>query len=130
MIVVKSDADSEYENYEEFLIDRARVLCAADSPTETINCTDVERQNTFTSASGLTGDEFYLTLTRQNLASGTTTSATFGPIYAFAISPNVPESDHAALLVYQPLATYLVQPQPNFVRSIANSITVDRIETP
>jgi hypothetical protein len=51
-----------------------------------------------------------MTLTRQNLATGTTTVGSFGPLYVFDMTPGLPADRSAryqALFIYPSLAAYL-----------------------
>jgi hypothetical protein len=127
--VVESGNEGGYENFEAFVFERGRTLCAADGPNESIDCTGIAERNEITTSTGLAAAELYFTLVRTNLQTGDSTESRFGPVYAFNIAPNVPNADFAALLVYQPLASALEQPDAALVRNIAESITIDRVET-
>lgn len=125
--VIKS-SDGEHQNYDAFFLEKAKILCAADSPTETINCGEITATSSYTADTGLAGEEFYLELLRTDLQTNETATSTFGPLYAFDIGPNATTSEFAALLVYQPLASYLQEPQSSLVREIAGSVQTDLTE--
>src|SRR5690606_21364938 len=59
-VLQSSDAEETFENYEEFLYARTRLMCAADSPTLSLNCTEAEQVQPFTSRAGISGTVFYL----------------------------------------------------------------------
>lgn len=126
--IVQSGNEGGYEDFNAFLFERGRTLCAADGPTESLNCTAIAERNEITTDTGLTATEIYFTLVRTNLETETETESRYGPVYAFNLGANVPDSDFAALLIYQPLASALVSPNTPVVSDIANSVQIDRIE--
>lgn len=127
--VLLDEDETTYGSYEQFLADRARVMCAADGPEATIGCTDIERESAFESTSGLTGVEFYLVEQTRNLQTGTTTSASKGPFYAFNLAANATGTPYAALIVHPPIAAPEDAVNAALIRSIARSVQINRTPT-
>ncbi len=68
---------------------QARLVCAADGPNETINCTDVESLRSFSPREDMTGYMFYLKEETTRPATGEVLKTQKkGPFYAVALSPN------------------------------------------
>lgn len=109
----------EYESFDAFVLDKARTLCAADGPDETINCTDVIDAKPFTAASGLTGNELYLLLAQKTFSTGETKTYSFGPVYVFPYEKE--GSAFAAIFVYQPLPSFLTESHADIVGGVARS---------
>lgn len=127
--VAESEADGSYRSFDEFAVDRAQTLCAADGPMETINCPSVQRRGEYVAESGLTAMALYLNLVRQNVVAGTSTSSIFGPVYAFNLGPNAATSTpYTGLLIYQPLPSLVAQPNVGLVTQIADSLYLERLE--
>lgn len=87
---------------------QALALCGSDGSGESLTCTDLVAAP-YTSAQGLEGQELSLTLERKNLASGTTTTETFAPIYVFNTTRAVEDPEdtfrYRALFVYPSFAS-------------------------
>ncbi|HYE23438.1 MAG TPA: hypothetical protein VEA92_03275 [Candidatus Paceibacterota bacterium] len=113
----------EYESFEAFAIERAKTLCAADGPDQTLNCTDVVDQTAFTTVSGDTGLELYLTLAETTFSTGETDTYAFGPVYAFPYEKD--GSETAVLLIYQPLPTYMETSRADAVSEVASTLSID-----
>lgn len=92
----------EYESAEDFAKARAVNYCAADGPGGSMRCTQVTRAENFTTATGLTGEVFYLAFVHETFASGDTPASTTtreaGPFYAFNISTDAPGSGYRVLI--------------------------------
>lgn len=112
-----------YESFEAFVLERTRTLCAADGPDQTINCTDVVDQQAFASESGETGIEFHLLLAETTFSTGETKTYTYGPVYAFPYQKE--GAIHAALLVYQPLPSFMEEVRADVVANVADSLSID-----
>lgn len=126
--VALSGGEGGYESFEEYLFERGRVICAADSPRETISCDMVEERSEYRTEAGADGVELYLRLVRQNLASGTTTTERFGPVFAFDLSRRTPGSEYSALFIYVPLASLGIEDAPIEARDIAGTVSLGRGE--
>lgn len=122
--VARSGGEGGYESFEEFAFERSRNFCAADGPSETIHCDTVESRTAFTSSTGVRGHELYLTLVHENFSTGASSTTRFGPVYAFDISDQVEGSAFSALLIYQPLPSFLGSPDAASVQAIAESLSV------
>lgn len=96
-------------SFDAFMKRQASALCGADGPTESITCTEVG-VTPYTSPKGLTGQMLNLTLVKKNLASGTTTSSTYGPFYVFNTTDPATEDAplrYSAIFVYPSLAAFV-----------------------
>lgn len=123
--VALSGNESGHESFDEFIFERGRALCAADSLRETMDCDRIERKVSFVSSRGVAGTEFTMRFVRRNVATGTTTESIFGPVYAFDISDRVP-SKTAALFVYVPLISRGVSNPPVSAEGVARSVSLSR----
>ncbi len=122
LIVSENGTDTTFESFDAFALSRAQTFCAADGPGESMSCTDIMERNSFTTESGLKGEELYLTLVRTNLRDGTSVEGRFGPVFVFDISNHAMGSEYAALFVYEPLYSFFENPNPDLVRDIAASV--------
>ncbi|HEX2792616.1 MAG TPA: hypothetical protein VHO23_02780 [Candidatus Paceibacterota bacterium] len=118
----ESAITTPFDTIEAFLTSQAKLLCAADGPGESLSCSTVESVTPFTNEQGVFAFELYLTLDHTVLG-GETTSTTFGPVFAFPISPNGDDA-YAGILVYPPLTAFALDEAPGDVaRRIAASLT-------
>ena len=122
---MESGGEGGYENFEAFLFERTRLLCAADGPNESLDCTRIARLRTLETSGGATGYELTLELTRLTPSTGETATSTYGPMFAFDVSERDPESAYAAIVVYQPLPTFLTSESVNLLRRIVGSFTIE-----
>lgn len=82
--VVRYESDRDVAlpaTFDAYVKNQAQALCGSDG-AESITCTNAIA-TPYTSAQGLTGQEFSLTLNRKNLETGITATSTFGPVYVF-----------------------------------------------
>jgi hypothetical protein len=119
--------DEDYEGFEDFAVDRLKLMCAADGPHLTINCTEVDSMERFTTSAGLTGTKYYLTQEETNLETSEVASTRRGPFYVFNISANS-ESDLAALIVHVPIAQPEDQVNESLIDTIVQSIEIEKVE--
>jgi len=122
---MESGEEGAYENFEEFLFERTRLLCAADGPDESLDCTRIARIRTLETSDGESGYELMLELTRRTHSTGEMATSTYGPLFAFDVSERDPESAYAAIVVYQPLPTFLTSESVNLLRRIVGSFTIE-----
>ncbi|MES2470805.1 MAG: hypothetical protein V4526_01060 [Patescibacteria group bacterium] len=125
---VVESGEAGYRNFNDFIFDYAQLLCTSDGPTETIGCPRVERQRMYMTSTGFEVTELYYRLVTENLQTGQRISSLFGPIYAFDLASTTPQSDFAALFIYRPYGATSTQATPEFVRGIANTVTIGSIE--
>jgi len=92
-----ADTDTSYTDLKEFIHTRAPLYCEADGPGGRMSCSKVSREQSFTTATGISGEIFYLELTHRDGDSATVREA--GPFYAFDMSSGILEADFSALLV-------------------------------
>lgn|GEM_PF-985893 len=119
--------NSDTMPYEEFVADRARTLCAADSPRTSLRCTDLQQQMPFETQTGLTGEVFYLKHETVEPSSGTITAESGrGPFFAFNISANAPAARHAVLLIRPPTTLEPTQVDSELIRAVANTLRINR----
>jgi hypothetical protein len=112
---------------------QAQALCGSDGPIESMSCSDVVSAP-FTSAQGLVGQELSLTLNRKNLASGTTTTATFGPVYVFnTTQPIKAPTDtlrYRAIFVYPSFASVAsASTSPALLTQVIDSLLLPEVGT-
>jgi hypothetical protein len=129
-IQVLESLDDLYPNatYRQFLLERSRMTCAADGPGMSLRCTDALQIRPFRSATGLTGETFSLKLEKTNPRTGAwMPNGRRGPFYAFNLTAIVPGRRHAALLVSPPLSGEPGSTNPALLRSIAGTVTIERL---
>lgn len=113
VIVYQSDPDAALPvTFDAYMERQALALCGSDS-VEKITCSNVIAAP-YTNAQGLLGQQLSLTLTRENLESGTSTTETFGPVYVFNTTRFV--ADPADTLRYRAIFVY-----PSFASVVAAS---------
>lgn len=79
----RSDIDRAIPpTFDEFVKRQLTALCGTDANNERVACSAPVAE-VFTSPQGYEGQKFSLTVTRTNLTSGTTSTATFAPVYVF-----------------------------------------------
>lgn len=126
--VATSNADDGYADYQNFLYKFTSNYCAADGPDESIYCTDVVSSDSFTSTSGVSGEIFYLKRIHHYFVTGEEQEGVYGPIYAFNLSANVPESLYAALLIRPSAALLVEQISESDLRLVAESVNINKVE--
>lgn len=119
--------DVGYERYEDFLFETLRNSCAADGPSETIYCEEVERHQPFTTSSDISGEVMYLSRTQENFSTGAMTQDGFGPHFVFNVSANVPNAQFAVLVVGAPAYLSADEVNSELVRQVAESVQIDRV---
>ena len=119
----ESVEEGVYANFDAFLLERGRTLCAADGPDQSISCTEVTKSTPFTSSAGVGGYEVYFTLEESTYSTGEVKTSTFGPVYAFDASAKTPDAEFSALLIHQPLPAFLEGEGHTAVTQIADSFS-------
>jgi hypothetical protein len=127
LVSIEAGGEEGYGSYDEYLFDRTRQYCAADSPVVTISCDQIEQRQPFTTNSGLTGDAFYLRRVEQSIQTGQSTTTSYGPLFAFNITPNT-QHPYAALIIHPPLASTAADTVAPFIQIIAETVTIQRVE--
>ncbi len=94
--VENADISESFESAEEYARTRALVFCAADGPTASMRCTRTTRTEPFTTATGITGEVFYLEFVETRGEEVATREA--GPFFAFNVSMDTPGSGYSALI--------------------------------
>lgn len=113
VMVYQSDPDAALPvNFDAFMNRQTQALCGSDS-IEKITCSNVVA-TPYTSSQGLLGQQLSLTLTRENLESGTSTTEIFGPVYVFNTTRFV--ADPADTFRYRAIFVY-----PSFASVVAKS---------
>lgn len=128
--VIRYESDRDVAlpaTFDAYIKRQAQVLCGSDG-AESVTCTDV-LVAPYTSAQGLVGQELSLTLNRKNLISGTTTTATFGPVYVFNTTRPVENpSDtlrYRAIFVYPSFASVVsATTSPALLTQIIDSLAL------
>lgn len=117
--VLTAETSDTASSFSDFAHTQAELTCAADGPSSSIDCPNVSRSTTFTTASGLLGEMFYLTQATHSLAAGNVVETERGPYYAFDLSMNTP---FRVLLVRPPSATAPDAINEAIVTAIAHSV--------
>lgn len=118
----------ETASFADFAARRAQTRCAADGPGESLSCPRVASTTTFTTASGLSGERLLLELADKKFSTGAVSTTTF-PVWIFNISANAPQAPLAALIIYQPLASFTREPDASLPEAIAESLQLNKIST-
>lgn len=128
--VAAAAADDPAADFNEFVTTSLRNYCAADGPQESIYCTDVAARTTYLTQSGLQGDELVFTRVHHAIPTNTDTTETYGPIYVFNISANVPGSAFTALIVRPAAALPTISIDPAALAAVADSLQINKITSP
>lgn len=127
VILYQSDPDAALPvNFDAFMNRQAQALCGSDS-IEKITCSNVVAAP-YTSSQGLLGQQLSLTLTRENLESGTTTTEIFGPVYVFNTTRYVQDSAalrYRAIFVYPSFTSIVAgSTSPELLTKVLDSLTI------
>lgn len=115
-----ADADTSFE---QFVIERARVSCAADGPGMSLQCGDVIQRQPFSTRSGEPGIAFHLEhLTTRPGTAEVLDRDTRGPFFALALSPADREAEHAVLIIRPAVTLSPEQVDGALIRAIAESV--------
>ena len=125
--VALSDPSETYSNFLDFAYSQTELQCDADGPTGSVRCPSVSSTASFDTASGLSGQKFYLNQVATTLPEGTASTTVVGPFYAFDISPNAPGSKYAALIINAPLFSQNVNSL--IVNAVVESLQIQKIAT-
>lgn len=124
----KSDPQSPLPaSFDAFVKTQARHLCGSDGPIEDVKCSNPQAEP-YTTASSTAGLKLSMTLTRTNLTSGTTTTSTYEPLYAFNVTqPATVERPlrYEAVFVYPTLQAVLAGTStPALMDQVMNSLAI------
>lgn len=128
VMLYQSDPDAALPaTFDAYMNRQALALCGSDS-VEKITCSDVIA-TPYTNAQGLLGQQLSLTLTRENLETGTTTTETFGPLYVFNTTRFVADPAdtfrYRAIFVYPSFASVVgANTSPALLTHILDSLTI------
>lgn len=129
VVVAKSSDERNYRDFEEFLTESVRTMCAADGPNATQYCTQLTRQEPFESDSGLSGTRFYAVRIYENLATGEKREEQFGPFVAFNIQANTPDVIFSALIIRPAISKSAAEAALSLVAEIANTVYIEITNT-
>lgn len=124
VVVERGDGD----DFESFVLERARVACAADGPDRSLSCGRGTEQQPFTTAEGVAGTVYWLEHRTTRPGTGEVLElGDYGPIYMVELPGNqAPEAaTHLALIVRAPVALSPEEVDESLIREIAESIRVD-----
>jgi hypothetical protein len=115
------------ESFDTFMKRQAAALCGTDGPIESITCTEVG-VTPFTFPAGMQSQKLDLAMVRKNLKSGTTTDATFGPIYVIdTTASSTPDRPlrYSAIFIYPSMQAFLKgKTSPDLMKIIIDSFRV------
>lgn len=117
------------KSFDSFVSRQVIALCGTDAGIESVSCANPV-VTPYTTAAGRTGEEIMLTLNKRNLKTGTTSAATFGPIYVFetTLPPTATEpASYQGVFVYPNFTSFILvgTTSPAFVESIASTIVIN-----
>lgn len=128
--VIEASEGVSYTNFEDFLYERTRLMCAADGPEVSISCTTVQQEQRFENSAGISGVVYYLeeihTSLRDNSISSTSVE---GPFFAFDLSTTVPRQQFLALVIHPPIPLTPDAVDNELLRTIANSVELHKVKT-
>lgn len=126
----KSDPDrAAPASFDTFAARQAENLCGSDAQGVSIACTNPVGE-AYTSPTGLVGTKMSLSLVRKNLASGTTTTSAFAPVYIF--NTTVPADPGEAVryqgvFVYPDFSSFVLAPDSaSLVSDVASTVRVSK----
>lgn len=111
--VLSASVSDPVPSYSDFVQLSARLACNV-SGTPSVQCGDVSKSATFTTASGVSGTELYFD----------SNAGVRGPFYAFDVTNNVPNASYAALLIYPPPQLAASNADESLLQQIASSLQV------
>jgi len=123
VVLVRSGPDTGVLAFEEFVIDSAREYCMskkADSSSECTRIDDVVNIAPFKSASGVSGQVFYLRYEETNFETGKVVKGRRGPFYTFNTSPSTP-NEMSFIMIYNPISITAEKADEMFIGTIASS---------
>lgn len=122
--IAGADEHDHYPNFLAFAADKATMLCAADGPDESIDCTKLSRSRGFTTDSGLQGYEFYLVMRTSRYKPKTVSTKVVGPFYAFDLSAQRPNGRSMALIINAP--PLFPNHDPSALATIVRSLVIEQ----
>lgn len=121
------ESDSSIDILFEDFINRTLLnSCAADGPTGSIECTDIESENTFTTQNGLEGKAYYLTWREENFETQEVITERKGPFIVFALLPER-SSRFTALIIRPGFNVDAEDVDTDLIEDIANSLTISAV---
>jgi hypothetical protein len=117
-------------SFTSFMNKQVVALCGTDAGIESVSCS-APVAKPYTNAAGLKGQEIMLTLNKKNLKTGTTSAATYGPVYVFETTlPATATSpvNYQGVFVYPTFSSFILvgTTSPAFVESIASGLTISK----
>jgi hypothetical protein len=127
----RSDLDvAAPPSFEAFAKKQALFLCGSDAD-EQVTCSNAS-STAYTSPNGYQGLKIAMTITRKNLKSGTTTAATFEPIYAFNTTPPAKAGEavrYEGVFVHHSLSAVLsAAVSPELLDLVVNSLRIPYLD--
>lgn len=105
------------------LSERLMSLCAADGPSSTFSCTEVESMQPFKSQSGVEGKVYYLTGELTDFETNEVTQHRKGPFFVFPQSSSATVSK--VIVVHAPMSKYTEEVDTQTIQSIAESLKIN-----
>jgi len=126
----KSDPDRPAPaSFDTFAARQAENLCGSDAQGVSIACTSPVGE-AYTSPTGLAGTKLSLSLVRKNLATGTSTTSTFGPVYVFNTTVPAEQGEavrYQGVFVYPDFSSFVLAPDSaSLVSDVASTVTVTK----
>ncbi len=130
VVQYKSDLQSTAPaSFDAFVRKQAQALCATESLTEAISCTDLV-ETAYTNGQGFPGKKIMFTLVRKNLKTAAVTKSTYGPIFVFDVTakPGPGEATrYQGVFVYPTFSTFVLVPGTgDLVEGIASAIVLKK----
>jgi hypothetical protein len=114
-VVVEDNGQSDFQNFEQFVLDRSRVLCAEQLESQS-KCLLIENLESFQTEKGVAGEKFFIK--GEESAGG----ILIGPIYAFKVGGN--SLPFSAILIFNPFQKEALRAGDDTVLKFINSIDI------
>lgn len=121
--IAGADERDHYPDFLAFASDKATMLCAADGPDESIDCTKLSRSRVFTTDSGLKGYEFYLVMRTKHFRPAAASTKAVGPFYAVDLSAQRPNGRFMAVIINADI--FAPHPDREALATIVRSLALD-----
>lgn len=118
----------EGSDFEAFVLDRARLACAADGPDLSLSCGAATNRRPFTTAEGIAGTVYVLEHSTTRPGTGELLEAgEYGPVYVIPLAADdaVDAGGYHALLVRAPVALGREEVDESLLRAVAESVRLD-----
>jgi hypothetical protein len=122
--ILESTNESEYANFDAFILDTMRQLCFAETPTETMFCDNVISRESIKNVNDLNGEIITINFVREQRETGEKKSARWGSHYIFNMNPLEKNNEFKALIIEAPFGISERHIDQKLLLSIAESLSI------